>query len=266
MRETSCDTLLGGRLRLTQLAGRGYRTGIDPVLLASALPTPKRKKNKPTTLLDLGAGVGTVSLCALHHHHYDYIYAVEIFDILCDLCRLNFEDNHFGGRLNIINADLTNSESQALIPHQYFDQVTLNPPFFDRDTQDIAVDPLKAGGRHAQPDSLILWINLALNAVNHGGYIHMILASEQLPLALKALENRQCAITIKPIHTFEGLPAKRVIIQARKRGKGKQFTLLPPLFLHDEAAKLPNDHPQRRRYTKFVTKLLDGEERIPLHT
>ena len=52
------DAFLGGALMLHQPA-RGYRAGIDPVLLAATCTDDCR----PATVLDCGAGVGTVGLC-----------------------------------------------------------------------------------------------------------------------------------------------------------------------------------------------------------
>ena len=51
------DSFLGGKLQIKQPA-RGYRIGIDTVLLASAT-----KPKADATVLDLGCGVGGISLC-----------------------------------------------------------------------------------------------------------------------------------------------------------------------------------------------------------
>ena len=56
------DEFLGGKLKIKQPA-KGYRIGIDTVLLASA--TKPRDNAK---VLDLGCGVGGVSLCLLSNH------------------------------------------------------------------------------------------------------------------------------------------------------------------------------------------------------
>ena len=53
----SCDAFLGGRLRIWQPRA-GYRAGIDPVMLAAAVPARPRQ-----SVLELGCGAGTASLC-----------------------------------------------------------------------------------------------------------------------------------------------------------------------------------------------------------
>ena len=51
------DAFLGGRLHVWQ-PRKGYRAGVDPVLLAAATPA-----KAGDTVLELGCGVGTASLC-----------------------------------------------------------------------------------------------------------------------------------------------------------------------------------------------------------
>ena len=55
--ELSDDRLLGGRLRFSQ-PRRGYRTAIDPVLLAAAVAAESAE-----TVLDVGTGTGATALC-----------------------------------------------------------------------------------------------------------------------------------------------------------------------------------------------------------
>ena len=54
--ETSTDGILGGRILLEQPVN-GYRTAIDPVLLASV------RAGRGERVLDAGLGVGAASLC-----------------------------------------------------------------------------------------------------------------------------------------------------------------------------------------------------------
>ncbi|WP_348656358.1 methyltransferase, partial [uncultured Sulfitobacter sp.] len=51
------DAFLGGKLHLWQ-PRKGYRAGVDPVLLAATVPAQAGQR-----VLELGCGVGAVSLC-----------------------------------------------------------------------------------------------------------------------------------------------------------------------------------------------------------
>ncbi|MEY2961347.1 MAG: hypothetical protein RLZ60_1177, partial [Pseudomonadota bacterium] len=57
MTDLSCDNFLNGKVRVWQPIN-GYRAGVDPVLLAAAVPAKSGQ-----TVLELGCGVGTASLC-----------------------------------------------------------------------------------------------------------------------------------------------------------------------------------------------------------
>ena len=55
--ELTHDGFLGGRLHLWQ-PRRGYRAGVDPVLLAASVPAQAGQ-----SVLDLGCGAGAAMLC-----------------------------------------------------------------------------------------------------------------------------------------------------------------------------------------------------------
>ena len=55
--ETTDNAFLGGRVQLLQ-PRRGYRAGVDPVLLAAAVAARPGE-----AVLELGCGVGTALLC-----------------------------------------------------------------------------------------------------------------------------------------------------------------------------------------------------------
>ena len=56
MSDVTEDAFLGGKLHLKQ-PRRGYRAGVDPVLLAAAVPAQAGQ-----SVLDLGCGVGAAAL------------------------------------------------------------------------------------------------------------------------------------------------------------------------------------------------------------
>jgi tRNA1(Val) A37 N6-methylase TrmN6 len=68
----SIDEFLGGRLKIKQPL-RGYRAGVDPVLLAASVNAYEGED-----ILDLGCGVGVASLCLSQRVSGLNIYGIEI--------------------------------------------------------------------------------------------------------------------------------------------------------------------------------------------
>ena len=68
----SIDEFLGGKLKIKQPL-RGYRAGVDPVLLAASVNAYEGEH-----ILDLGCGVGVASLCLSQRISGLNIYGIEI--------------------------------------------------------------------------------------------------------------------------------------------------------------------------------------------
>ena len=110
------DAFLGGKLHLWQPA-KGYRAGVDPVLLAASVPAKAGQ-----SVLDLGCGVGAAALCLGARVAGLEVLGVERQSQYAALARRN--------GLDTVEADL-NALPQDLRQKQ-FDHVIANPPYFDR--------------------------------------------------------------------------------------------------------------------------------------
>lgn len=75
------DTFLDGKLNMLQPL-KGYRAGLDAVLLASTIALGHRKFSD---ILDCGAGVGTVGLCVAVRCPTAKVTLIEKEDQLCNL-------------------------------------------------------------------------------------------------------------------------------------------------------------------------------------
>src|SRR5262245_58132794 len=113
------DAILGGQLRLRQPA-KGYRVGIDPILLAAAAPSV-------ATALDLGCGVGAAALCLARRLPAVTVAGLELQPALAALGRENVAINGLGGRVAIHDGDLLHPP--AGLSAGGFDLVLANPPF-----------------------------------------------------------------------------------------------------------------------------------------
>lgn len=104
---------------------KGYRAGVDPVLLAASVPA------KPgQSVLDLGCGVGAAGFCLAARTSEITLHGVELQPEYADLCRAN-------ARRNGIAAIIHTADLRAL-PHALtgltFDHVITNPPYFKRNS------------------------------------------------------------------------------------------------------------------------------------
>ena len=101
MNETE-NSLLGGKVRLLQKQD-GYRTAIDPVLLAAAVSAKAGE-----TVLDLGCGVGAVSLCLHTRISGLKITGLDVQKPLVDLARRNSALNNCEDSILFVEDNLLN--------------------------------------------------------------------------------------------------------------------------------------------------------------
>lgn len=232
--ETTTDAFLGGALMLRQPA-RGYRAGIDPVLLAATCPDDGRA----TTILDCGAGVGTVGLCIAARLADARVTLVEREPLLADLARANIAANAQQHRAEIICADLAAplSRTPELAARAgTFDHVFANPPFHIDASGTRSTDPVKDAANAMSEDGLDVWARFMAAMCRGGGTATMIHRADALPAILAALANRFGGLKILPIYPRSGEPANRVIVRGIK-GSRASLTLLPPLVLHATGAQ-----------------------------
>lgn len=237
------DGFLGGRLTIRQ-PRQGYRAGVDPVLLAAAVPARSGE-----AVLDLGCGAGTAALCLAVRVPGLVVAGLERQPDYVALARGNADRNRIA--LDVHEGDLLRMPSALRVLS--FDHVIANPPYFDAAARTGAADP----GREAalsEETPLTAWCDAAIRRLAPGGRLTMILAAERLPDVLAGLDRRMGGVTIHPLAPREGRPASRIIVSARK-GSRAPFVLAAPTVLHAGAAH-PGDGEDYRPEIRAV--LRDG--------
>ena len=116
--DLTCDDFLGGKLRVYQ-PRKGYRAGVDPVLLAASIPAQSGQ-----TVLELGCGVGVASLCLSTRVSGLTVTGVELQKDYADLAAQNATEN--GASFDVVNADLRHLPAD--LRQKRFDHVIMNPP------------------------------------------------------------------------------------------------------------------------------------------
>jgi len=225
------DAFLGGRLTVSQPA-RGFRAGLDSVLLGSAVRAGSR------TVLDLGAGVGTAALVALSGLPEAQGVLVEADADSAALARQNLDSNGFAGRASVLELDLTapgKVREAAGLPTDHFSTIIANPPFFDPG-RGSAPSAARAGARYMPDDGIDAWVRTAAGHAAPGGEVIFVHVAEALPVLLAAFSQRFGDVTVLPLLPREGEAASRVLLRGIK-GSRAPFRLLAARVLHENEGR-----------------------------
>lgn len=228
----SDDAFLGGRLRILQ-PRKGYRAGLDAVLLAAAVGD---RSGRPFRVLDAGAGVGTAGLCVAWRCPNAEVVLFEREQELVDLARENIVRNGLEARVSAMVADVGRVSRAELsvngLKEGGFDQAIANPPYHAEGEGTAAAHDLKAAA-HAMPEAgLDQWCRFLARMVRPGGEALIVHKAAVLPELLQALAGRFGGIAALPLHSFAGEPAGRVLVRGVK-GSRAPFRLEAGLVLHE---------------------------------
>lgn len=215
------DHLLDGRISYRQPAA-GHRTGIEPILLAAAIPA------KPgQSVLEAGTGAGAALLALAWRVPGIAGIGLEIDAEMVRLAAVNFRRNQASG-LHAIGGDLL----RAPFDGTRFDHVLANPPWYDTGGTP-SPDPLRARARHAPASLLGGWIAALAGLLRPKGTISLILPAASLGGALAGLVAAQCGMRrVLPLWPREDRAAKLFIVRSQKCAQGPD-ALLPGLILHE---------------------------------
>lgn len=221
--DLTCNDFLGGRVRLYQPV-KGYRAGVDPVLLAASVCA-----SEGDSVLELGCGAGQGLLCLGARVAGLSLTGVELQAAYADLARRNGALN--GQVVEVIEADL--AALPAPLRQRQFSHVIANPPYYRAGGHSPSQD---AGRRIAlgEETPLAAWIEVAAKRLAPRGYLHMIQRADRLPDMLQACAGRLGALEVLPLAPRHGRDAELVILRARKGGRAA-FRLHAPVILHEGA-------------------------------
>lgn len=211
--------LLDGRVRYAQPLD-GYRTGIEPVLLAASVPARAGER-----VLEAGTGAGAGLLCLAARVPGVEGVGVEVDPAMADLARQNVAANGYNG-ISIATADIDGWQGGG------FDHAFSNPPWHD------PADTLPLGARrrlatHQGAASLERWIAALRGAVRPGGSLTVLVPARQAARAMAALQAEGVGRpTLFPLWPKPGCDAKLALIRghAAQRGPGR---IASGLVLHD---------------------------------
>ncbi len=225
------DAFLGGRVTLVQPRA-GHRAGLDAALLQALVPADAKG-----TVVDLGAGVGSVGFSVAARAPGISVIGIERDAglVACsDEARQLQQNNPFAQRVRVIEGDVAAPNAwrgRAGLKQAAAAFVLMNPPFDSEERVRPSPDALRSAAHVAPAGLLRSWCKTADTLLKPGGTLGLIHRPEALSEILEALTSRFGSLRIRPVHPFEGEPAGRILLTARK-GKRAPLVLLPGLILH----------------------------------
>ena len=211
--------LLDGRVRYAQ-PRRGFRSGIEPVLLAAAIPAVPVSR-----ILEGGSGAGAALLCLAARVAGVQGFGIEQNPTLVALARQNATANGWSD-LRFLAADL--SSLPALDP---FDHACANPPYHNA-AGTPSPQASRRTAKHAAEGTLTVWAAALARPLRPRGTLTFVVPAALLPEAAAAFTTAGCAPTAmlplwpKPRHL-----AKLLLLRGVK-GSRAPFRVLPGLVLH----------------------------------
>jgi tRNA1(Val) A37 N6-methylase TrmN6 len=218
--ETTEGTLLDGRLAYTQPA-RGFRSGIEPVLLAASVPARRGQ-----AVLEAGAGAGAGLLCLAARVPGLRLVGVERDPALAALAARNLHANGFA------EAGIVAAGVEALPFAGGFDHAFANPPYHGS-AGTPSPDPTRRAAKQADPNLFARWTSAMGSVLRHRGTLTLILPAAAVPAGMAALTAAGCPPeSLLPFWPLAGRPAKLVLLRGIKGGRSP-FRIEAGLVLHN---------------------------------
>ena len=220
----------------------GYRTGIEPVLLAASVPAQPGDR-----VVEAGTGAGAGLLCLGARVGQLRGLGVERDPTMAAIARVNLAANSQDG-LAVLSEDITEWQADAAYDHAF-----ANPPWHS-DTGTASPEPGRRLAKIAGRDLLSRWSLSLARALRGRGTLTLILPASLLPQGLAAFAAAGCAeTTVVPFWPRVGEAARLIVIRGIRGGRGPSL-LAPGLVLHSSDG----------RYTAEADRILRSGEALRL--
>ncbi len=220
----SDDTLLDGRVALRQPAA-GFRTAIDPVLLAATVEAAPGE-----TVLDAGCGVGPAALCLAVRLTEVHVTGLDRDPGLVDIAGRNAAATGVSDRVGFVCGDV--AAPPLPVAPESFDHVIANPPHLESGGGRDSPHPGKRAATVETDIALGGWLTACIRLVRHKGSVTLIHRADRLDAVLAEARGRLGGLVVFPLWPGAAKPAKRVIVRGRK-GVATPLRLAPGLVLHE---------------------------------
>lgn len=214
------DTLLGGRVRFAQPA-RGFRSGIEPILLAAAIPARTGQR-----VLEGGSGAGAALLCLAARVTGISGVGIERQPALAGLAAANAGLNRLDG-VHFLAGDITAPPVSG-----GFDHAFANPPYH-AGSGSRSPDPARDTAKRAPDGLLAAWAMAMGVRLRHRGTLTFILPAGLLADCIGAFAAAHCPLaTLFPLWPRLGQPARLMLARGVRNGRAVP-RLMAGMVLHE---------------------------------
>ena len=225
----SKDFLLDGKIVYYQLK-KGYRSGIEPIILAS---NAKKKHHK---ILDMGSGCGSISLIVAYRNPESEV--------------IGFEKNETHHKISILNRKENNlknlkfkAQDNCIFDKKYenyFDLILSNPPFYFANKVLKSKNPSIMASKYITESNLKKWIINIILYLKIKGTAFIINRFENMDFMLDILRNFNLKVTTTPLLPFEGRKPKNALLKITKSNIFIEKTS-NAIIIHDNLSKYSKD-------------------------
>tara|TARA_B100000029_G_scaffold428174_1_gene437945 strand:- start:988 stop:1713 length:726 start_codon:yes stop_codon:yes gene_type:complete len=217
--ETSLDEFLGGKIKIFQPI-KGYRGGIDAVLLASFVNAIKNTK-----ILDAGSGTGLISFCLAYRLSGIKITGIEKNFYYHSLSLKSLQFNKLKSKIDFIKNDLKN------INEPIFDLIISNPPWYEKNSTYKSNNFLI---NEARIESLSLdeWVKKINQNLKTNGSYYTIFPYKRISKLVDVLNQYFNNIAIYPISSFSDTEPNKAIIFAKKSDQDSRIGEFERIIIH----------------------------------
>ncbi len=223
--DVTADRLLDGQILLDQ-PRRGFRAGIDTVLLAAAVPARPGDR-----VIEAGAGAGAATLCLARRVADIEIVGLEKDPGLVRLAAANARRNALAHRIAFLAGDV--GRPPRRLTDGSFDHAMMNPPFLPAGRTRPPASGSRAAAKVEDGAGIADWLSFGFGMLRPKGTLTLIHRADRLAELLAALPSGGGEIVVFPLWPRGGESvAKRVLLRAR-RGSGAPLRLASGLVLHE---------------------------------
>ncbi|MGL4685308.1 MAG: tRNA1(Val) (adenine(37)-N6)-methyltransferase [Commensalibacter sp.] len=249
-KDTSDGTLLGGKILYRQFQ-TGYRTALEPVLMASCIPAKNRQ-----IIIEGGCGAGAGLMCLAHRVPQIIGFGFEQSKEFVKLANENFHLNKMNN-LTALQVALPKLPPRPFkfLPegYEHVDHVFANPPWHRHDTSPSP--DLQRDMAIRLPKGLLSeWIYSLSRPLRQGGTLTLALSASLYAEASAAMhQHRLGSIILFPLWPKARRIPRIILLQGRMGSMGGSI-IAPGLILHNDDGD----------FTPEANRILRMGKRLPL--